>query len=361
MIDQLTTLELAGLVLSAEFALVACVVPALLWRRGRSQTAAERGDAQRMLDGVESAVPTRREALATIFASTYQLEGDDLDARVDEFIAREQAFYEVMTSVYLERDSSRLKEIPEELTKVISPWIRLTPRNAVDRAEVDSLEATNSELSDRNAKLSAELERTRTSMEELMQEYLRAYRKGESVASAAVAVAVAEPATSGDALDADDIEIDFDDAEEPAGDAPAGAGETRRLDVDAVDETPASAPAAPVGAPSAADDVLGADDIDELFAAVAREEDDDMVGAADEAGDGAVAAEGVDLAAADDPAAASADDREIIDVSVDDDDDERPTKPAAGGLSQAEADELAGLFDEELNALDDLDDDQAAA
>ena len=51
MIDQLTTLELTGLVLSAEFALVACIVPALLWRRGRRQVATEQGDAQRLHDG----------------------------------------------------------------------------------------------------------------------------------------------------------------------------------------------------------------------------------------------------------------------------------------------------------------------
>jgi uncharacterized membrane-anchored protein YhcB (DUF1043 family) len=340
MIEQLTTLELAGLVLSAEFALVACVVPALLWRRGRRQATTEQGDAQRMLDGVESAVPTRREALATIFATTYQLEGEDLDARIDEFIGREQAFYEVMTSVYLERDSSRLKEIPEELTKVISPWIRLTPRNAVDRAEVDPLEATNSELSDRNAKLAAELERTRASMDELMQEYLRAYRKGETVAAAA-------PAVGGDALDGDDIEIDFDAVD----DGPSGPDAPRPIDVDS-DDAAAGAPAeaAAASAPAVPGEVLGADDIDELFAAVAREDDED------ERDDGPTA--GADAAAESAVAAGDSDEGEVIDVSVDDL-DEPPVKPAAGALSQAEADELAGLFDEDLDALED--DDQAAA
>lgn len=378
MIDQLTTLELTGLVLSAEFALVACIVPALLWRRGRRQVATEQGDAQRLLDGVESAAPTRREALSTIFATTYQLEGEDLDARVDEFISREQAFYEVMTSVYLERDSSRLKEIPEELTKVISPWIRLTPRNTVARTEVDSLEATNSELSDRNAALSAELERTRTSMDELMQEYLKAYRKGERAvpaASAATAASAEAAATAaGDALDADDIEIDFDDAE----DSPVDAGATRRLDLDADDggdeETDAVAAAA---VPAAAGDVLGADDIDELFAAVADDDEvaidmGDEAGNADEDGTAAAVGEpapaaavdsGVDLAedAPADGADPMAGEREIIDVSIDDDAFDAPRKPAAATLSQDEADELAGLFDEELSALDGLDDDDQEA
>ena len=40
---------------------------------------------------------------------------------IDEFVEREQAFYQMMTRVYLERDADGLKSIPEQLTKVISP------------------------------------------------------------------------------------------------------------------------------------------------------------------------------------------------------------------------------------------------
>ncbi|MEX2481382.1 MAG: hypothetical protein WD928_11015 [Gammaproteobacteria bacterium] len=188
----LGTLELALAILCAEFALVALAVPAVMLRRDRHRLAGETASAanaaevaQEMMGDVEQAEPARREALATIFASTYNLDEDAVAGRVDEFIGREQAFYQVMTSVYLERDSERLKEIPAELTKVISPWIRMTPSNMVAAAEVDALAESNSALG-------AELEETRRSMDELMAEYMKAFQKNTAARdSTAAATGVA--------------------------------------------------------------------------------------------------------------------------------------------------------------------------
>lgn len=183
----LSTLELTGLVLSGEFALVALVVPAMLLARRQQHQAVEQADAEQLLDSVEERAPTRREALSTIFTSTYALEGAELEAKVDEFIAREQAFYQVMTSVYLERDSSRLQELPDELTKLIAPWLRLTPRNTVAAAELAVLAST-------NAGLVSELADTQRSMQELMDEYTAAFER-ERAASAPAQTAAAPPAT----------------------------------------------------------------------------------------------------------------------------------------------------------------------
>ncbi|MEQ8663077.1 MAG: hypothetical protein RLW62_19860, partial [Gammaproteobacteria bacterium] len=192
----LGTVELALALLCAEFALVALVVPALLLRRARRRTTTElaqqaraEGAAEEMMSEVGAAEPARREALATIFASTYNLADDEVAARVDEFIAREQAFYQVMTSVYLERDEERLKEIPEALTKVISPWIRMTPKNMVAASEVDALAQSKDALAQSNATLNAELEETRRSMDELMGEYMKAFHKDAARAGAAAAAA----------------------------------------------------------------------------------------------------------------------------------------------------------------------------
>jgi hypothetical protein len=183
MIPSLTTIELAGLILATEFALVACAVPAWLPRSTRRQHTLEADGARRLLDDVERAEPNRREALETIFADAYKLDADELGARVDEFIAREQAFYQVMTSVYLERDSRRLEEIPAELTKVIAPWIRLTPNNLIDAGALDTLEAENTALC-------AELDQTREHMEDLMREYLKAFDKQAAMAATAARVAI---------------------------------------------------------------------------------------------------------------------------------------------------------------------------
>ncbi len=173
----LTALEVAGLVLSSEFALIAIAVPAWLLRRQHrqisSQIKVDTVATQTLLEAVEAKAPSRRDALSTIFATTYQMQGQELDAKVDEFVAREQAFYQVMTRVYLERDGDSLQAIPEELTKVISPWLRLTPRNMVDSATFSALESTNAELS-------TELDETKRSMADLMNEYMRAFDKGRA-------------------------------------------------------------------------------------------------------------------------------------------------------------------------------------
>ena len=60
---------------------------------------------------------SRRDALTALFESTYQLQDDALKAKVDEYALREQAFYQAMLSLYLERDGKKLAEIPNELAK----------------------------------------------------------------------------------------------------------------------------------------------------------------------------------------------------------------------------------------------------
>jgi len=198
MSDTLTTLELAALILAAEFFLAAVIGPALLLRRARRQAASaaavvvtEQRDAEALFEAVEQKEPSRRDALATIIGSTYAIDGAELDGLVEQFIAREQAFYRVMTSVYLERDSSRLKELPEELTKLVSPWLRLTPRDVVPAAAVADLEQ-------QNTVLSAELERTQASMNELLEEYMRAFQRSQAGAMAPAVVATVAAAMATD-------------------------------------------------------------------------------------------------------------------------------------------------------------------
>lgn len=225
----LSTLELTALVLSGEFALVALVVPAMLLARRQQHQTVEQADAEQLLDSVEERAPTRREALSTIFTSTYALEGAELEAKVDEFIAREQAFYQVMTSVYLERDSSRLQELPDELTKLIAPWLRLTPRNTVAAAELAVLAST-------NAGLVSELADTQRSMQELMEEYTAAFER-ERAASAPARTAAAPAAPPAAVAAARGVtapaEAPADDHESDEFDAIAGLLEAVTADLDA--------------------------------------------------------------------------------------------------------------------------------
>lgn len=392
----LTTLELALAILCVEFALIALLVPVVLLRRARRLAAGEAASAasaadaaQELMEDVEQAEPARREALATIFASTYKLDDAEVAGRVDEFIAREQAFYQVMTSVYLERDSARLKEIPEELTKVISPWIRMTPSNMVDAAEVDA-------LSESNSALGAELEETRRSMDELMAEYMKAFHKDAAARDGAAPPAAAAGTAPREAMADGDVAIG-DGAD--GGPVSTSAEElAAELAADAAAAAPpddaAGAASADTGTPSMTSDAADPladiaadidaliDDADDSEAAGASTPDDavDLDAIIDEVrGDappdapGAVAAdesEAASEATHDDTAADGAAGDEVpgevfIDVSADDDEADldgtapRDTEP----LGQVDADDLASLFDDELAALDAVDEerDEAAA
>jgi len=317
MMPSLTTLELAGLILATEFALVACLVPAWLLRRTRRLETLEAHGAQRLLDDVERAEPNRREALETVFATAYNLEADELGARVDEFIAREQAFYQVMTSVYLERDSRRLEEIPAELTKVIAPWLRMTPKNMIDAGALETLEAENTALS-------AELDQTRGHMEELMREYLKAFDKQAVLAATAAGAALASADPVGrEARDANNaVGQQRAPTDDVTAQAPTGSGPAAK---DAVQAAPAGDAAEIVqGDSDSASDIASDIDIG--------------IDQADEDG-----AHVIDVST----------DDEFETVALTDDDDEAP--------ESEDADALAGLFDEEIAALNAFDDEDAAA
>ena len=85
---SLTTLELAATVMAAEMLLLAWLVPFVMLRRARRRDAGDVSDAQDMLAGAEAREPGRREALSTILQSTYHFEGEELESKVNEFVAR---------------------------------------------------------------------------------------------------------------------------------------------------------------------------------------------------------------------------------------------------------------------------------
>ena len=221
---SLTTLELAATVMAAEMLLLAWLVPFVMLRRARRRDAGDVSDAQDMLAGAEAREPGRREALSTILHSTYHFEGEELESKVNEFVEREQAFYQMMTRVYLERDAAGLKAIPEALTQVVSPWLRMTPNgdDGAARAEADALRG--------------ELDDTRAQMDALMREYQAAFDKTNG------------GATAGDAAPAADEARPEQDDEPPATASPADAPPAE-TDDDAVelafdtddDEVPAAA------------------------------------------------------------------------------------------------------------------------
>ncbi len=163
-----SSLEVALFILTIEFALIAIAITFYSYRGARAVEAENTADATELVSKVAETEESRRSALETIFKVKYQYEGDELTAMVDEFMQREKAFYNAVVGAFLGRDKNKLSDLNDELTKVVAPWISMTPKNMVDSKEAASLAATNS-------RLEMELVETKEVLEQMIEEYNRTF------------------------------------------------------------------------------------------------------------------------------------------------------------------------------------------
>ncbi|MGQ9660168.1 MAG: hypothetical protein ACUVT0_08785 [Thermochromatium sp.] len=196
----MTTLHLAALILTAEFALLAWGILFVMLRRQRHQARADEAHAGEAIRHLEANEMSHRDALTKLFEDTYHLEGEALTAKVEEYLARERAFYNVMLNLYLNRDGARLKEIPAELAKVIKPWAEITPAGMISASTVSTLE-------DEKAQLLLELDNTKRTLEQLMEEYMAAFKKTEQKTIGSVPKSERAPATP-EVMVSEDIDLE---------------------------------------------------------------------------------------------------------------------------------------------------------
>lgn len=157
----MTTLELASLIMSVEFALVSAGVLYVVRRRQRHAAQAQGADLQ---TAVKGAAAERRESLTKLFRSNARLKGRELTVTVEQFMAREQAFYDAMLNIYLNREGKSLKDVPDELRKVLMPWVELQTATSQDSGDIGDLRAE-------NAQLTAQIEHNKEVIERLLEEY----------------------------------------------------------------------------------------------------------------------------------------------------------------------------------------------
>lgn len=167
-----SSLSIAALILVGEFAVLAWGILFWLLKRQRSQELDDTTKAKAVIRQLDADEISHRDALTQLFEHTYHIEGDELTAKVDEYIERERAFYNVMLNLYLKRDSSKLKQLPVELAKVIKPWSEMTPYGMMSADEVSGLEHEKDQLA-------LELASTKETLERLMDEYTAAFKHAE--------------------------------------------------------------------------------------------------------------------------------------------------------------------------------------
>lgn len=259
----MSTLQLAALILAGEFALLAWFILFLMLRRRRHQEQDDQVHAGAVMEHLEAHETTHRDALANLFETTYNLEGEALAAKVDEYLERERAFYNMMLNLYLNRDGAKLKEIPAELAKVIKPWAEMTPVGMINAGDVTNLE-------NEKAQLSTELENTKETLEQLMEEYMAAFKKVEQQQADAPPAPPPAPEPEMPTREPEAV------AQAPEPDEEADLGD---LDMDAgdFDIQPAESPPGdesaepPAESESSFDDALDPSDIDAMLEALAKE------------------------------------------------------------------------------------------
>jgi hypothetical protein len=166
----MTTLELASLILSAEFALASAVILFLVRRRQRRAEQHQSAQGADLQAQVAGELPSRRESLTKLFQANAQLKGRKLTTTVDQFIAREQAFYDAMLNIYLNKEGKSLGDIPGELRKVLTPWVDLQASANEEVAALGDLRAENAELSE-------QLNHNKEIIQRLLEEYDATFNK----------------------------------------------------------------------------------------------------------------------------------------------------------------------------------------
>lgn len=169
----------AILILALEGVVIMAALSGALLYLGMRKNRSDRAGATRLVGRIKKDEEARREKLAGIFKSGYGLDGESLKARVDEFIIREKAFYKTLIALYLDRDSSQLAKLTEDLEEVIGPCLELAGQKPPGDPDADV-----KELREQNDLLERELQSTRRVMETLMAEYNAAFHKAKAKAKA---------------------------------------------------------------------------------------------------------------------------------------------------------------------------------
>lgn len=352
-----TTFEAAFAILAIEFALLAPVVAFFTLRGARSVEAATTSEATELVTKVADTEDARRTALETVFREKYQYEGTELEEAVEEFMEREKAFYNAVVGAVLGRGDSKISDINDELTKVVAPWISITPKNMVDAKSAEAV-ATEKQ------RIEIELGATKDTLEKMISEYNRAFRldgearQNETTAAAQPAATAAETSPepeAGDELEELDYKTeelhDLDDVL-AAIEAKKAGTEAPAADTAADDAEPAPeadpAPEAPAAEAPAAEAPAAEAPAAEAPAAEAPVADAPVAEApvAEAAPDAAAPAE----------EAPPATDASIVNLDEDDDDDDDLAEIDAAftGEDTAAVDDADAI--EELESLDELDD-----
>ena len=155
-----------------ELAVVIALVGVFLILKIKKGKKADRNAAQELVKTVKKNEKGRRESLLQVFGESYDLEEEELNAAVDEFLNREKAFFKTLISVYVERDAMEFSKLAGALEKMVKPYsdLALSAELSVDNEQLEALQQENQTLG-------KELDESKKVMDELLSEYTATFDK----------------------------------------------------------------------------------------------------------------------------------------------------------------------------------------
>ncbi len=163
-----TLLMTVGIEIAVVMALVGSF---LIWKMKRGKTA-DRNAAQVLVKSIKKNEKGRRESLLQVFGESYDMEEEELNAAVDEFLKRERTFFKTLISVYVERDAGEFSKLTTALEEMVKPYsdLALSTELSVDNEQLEALQ-------EQNQVLGKELDESKKVMDELLSEYTATFDK----------------------------------------------------------------------------------------------------------------------------------------------------------------------------------------
>ncbi|GEM_PF-3153013 len=169
------TMKLLFMATGIEVAIVILLAGIFIFLRMKKGKKADQKAAEELVKNVKKNEKGRRESLLQVFGECYDMEQEELEAAVDEFLNREKAFYKTLISVYVNRDASEFSKLSGSLEEMVKPYadLALSADLSVDSEELEALQR-------QNQSLEKELEESKKVMDELLAEYTATFdKKGE--------------------------------------------------------------------------------------------------------------------------------------------------------------------------------------
>ncbi len=182
------------------------------------QKSLDRNALQDLVAKIKSGDTPHRQSLQNMLNNIYHYEGEELRGAVDELVTRERDVYRALVGIYQNRDRSRLISFKESVEALVALSVGLVPKTN-DEAFERAIEILTAERD----RIDKELEETKQSFANLMDEYSAAFNKERSRATE-TKVALQASSTQTGAIETDaDLAVELPTSAElamPAGSSP---------------------------------------------------------------------------------------------------------------------------------------------